>query len=92
MNPLLTPKQVAKLLSCTPSTIYSWVAGGTIPYYKIGRLIRFKLEDIEGWLEELRKDTSLPVIKPKINTLKTSSCDVNDVIRKAIDEVKENAV
>ena len=92
MNPLLTPKQIAELLSCTPSTIYSWVAGGTIPYYKIGRLIRFKLEEIEEWLGELRKNTSLPAIKPTINTLKTSSCDVDNVVRKAIDEVKGNEV
>ena len=90
MENLLTTKQVAKLLNCKESTIYFWKAGGTIPYYKIGSLIRFKLEDIVEWLVEQRNNTSLPAIKPKINTLKTNSYDVDGLIRKAIDEVKGN--
>jgi excisionase family DNA binding protein len=36
------------------STIYKHTMNGTIPYYKRGRMLFFKREEIEKWLMECR--------------------------------------
>jgi len=56
LKKLLTVKDVAKLLSVAQSTVYSWVLSGDIPYYKLGKAIRFKEEDVLQWLELHRRE------------------------------------
>ena len=53
-NPLLTEKQVAAYLSITPRHLYSWRMAGFIPYYKIGRAIRFRKAEVDQALERMR--------------------------------------
>ncbi len=50
MDKLLTIDELAEVLSVKKSTIYQWVHLGLIPHIKMGRLLRFKKEDIEKWL------------------------------------------
>ena len=52
MTSLLNPKEVAEMLGVKPSTIYQWTHTGYIPHMKLGKLVRFRLQDIERWLEE----------------------------------------
>jgi excisionase family DNA binding protein len=47
MERLLTVSEVAQLLQVKPSTVYTWVREGKIPHTKIGRLIRFTLDQIK---------------------------------------------
>lgn len=42
--------EVAEHLGVEKSTIYGWVHTREIPYYKVGRLVKFKPEEIEQWL------------------------------------------
>ena len=56
LKKLLTVKDVAKLLIVAQSTVYSWVLSGDIPYYKLGKAIRFKEEDVLQWLELHRRE------------------------------------
>jgi len=44
-------RDVAKILGVKPSTIYTWIKQGKIPHIRIGRLIRFTLEQIDGFLQ-----------------------------------------
>ena len=53
-NQLLTEKQVAAYLSITPRHLYSWRMAGFIPYYKIGRAIRFRRAEVEDALARMR--------------------------------------
>ena len=53
-NPLLTEKQVAAYLSITPRHLYSWRMAGFIPYYKIGRAIRFRKAEVDEALARMR--------------------------------------
>ncbi len=53
-NQLLTEKQVAAYLSITPRHLYSWRMAGFIPYYKIGRAIRFRKAEVDAALERMR--------------------------------------
>jgi len=50
MEKLLTIDELAKVLSVKKSTIYQWVHMGLIPHIKVGRLLRFREEDIQKWL------------------------------------------
>ena len=47
---------IAALLGVKVATIYAWVHTKQIPYYKIGRLVKFDLEQIEKWVQEKRVD------------------------------------
>jgi excisionase family DNA binding protein len=45
--PLITRKQVAELLSVSVRTVDRWMVSGVLPYYKIGKVVRFKVSDIQ---------------------------------------------
>jgi excisionase family DNA binding protein len=51
---LLTARQVASHLGFSPSTIVDWAEAGTVPAFKIGGRLRFRLSEVEAWLEERR--------------------------------------
>jgi len=53
-NPMLTEKQVAAYLGITPRHLYSWRMAGFIPYFKIGRAIRFRRAEVEAAPEGMR--------------------------------------
>lgn len=44
-------EETAKYLEIKVPTLYKWVHIKLIPYYKIGRLNKFKIKEIERWLE-----------------------------------------
>ena len=52
---LLTVSDVAVYLNIKQKTIYAKVSAGEIPHYKIGALIRFRLNEIDEWLSDCRK-------------------------------------
>ena len=43
---MFTAKELAKLLSVSPKTLYSYVSRNLIPHYKIETNVRFRGEDI----------------------------------------------
>lgn len=52
----LTTKELAVFFNTSLATIYRLIEGRRIPFYKIGRSIRFKMEDIQKYLEDNRVD------------------------------------
>lgn len=50
-EPLLRPEEVARLLACSPKTVYAWAASGSIPCVRLGRLIRFAPADVRRFVE-----------------------------------------
>lgn len=84
-------KAIAKYLGMKSSNIYSKVESREIPHYRIGRLVRFKLEEIEAWMEGQKK----PVVDVKVETRKVmgsfqkrSDPRIKGVVKKTIEEVK----
>jgi len=48
--------ELAKYLNVNPNTIHKMKKRGDLPYYKIGRATRFKIDDAKKYLEKQRKD------------------------------------
>lgn len=51
-NDLLTIHEIASYLKVKVSTVYAWIHQKRIPFLKIGRLVRFNLNDIVKWTED----------------------------------------
>jgi excisionase family DNA binding protein len=49
---LLKAIEVAEILGVTKRTVMSYKANGTLPYYQVGRVLRFRLADVEKHIEE----------------------------------------
>ena len=49
---------VADYLKISKNTVYSWVWQKRIPYYKVGRLLKFDLMKVDKWLESRSVDSS----------------------------------
>ncbi len=48
---LVDISQLSEIINIKKKTIYDWTHKGLIPYVKVGRLLRFDLNDIERWLK-----------------------------------------
>ena len=46
MNELLTTAEVAERLGCSPAAVRKWRAQGRLRAVKLGRLVRFRGEDV----------------------------------------------
>ena len=45
-------EELAELLSVVPRTIDRWTKSGDLKAYKLGRVVRFRRDDIESFLKE----------------------------------------
>ena len=50
MNRLLTVEELSDRLQVGRTTIYRWVATDFVPYFKVGRVVRFDEEAVKRWL------------------------------------------
>ena len=74
------------------SFLYSRVEAGDIPHYKIGRLIRFKKETFDDWMEGHRVEAvnSDKRAQRILRSIDKPNMDINRIVKKTIAEVKEN--
>lgn len=69
MDKLITEQQAAALLLVTPDTLNRWRRTGRGPVYvKVGRLVRYRLEDVENFVEACSVD---PQQEKKNNAIET---------------------
>ena len=83
-NRFLTIEEVSAYLGIKIKTLYAKLAG--IPHYKVGRLVRFRRQDIDVWMESQRRDVRSIDAKRLTRAHKKGS-DIDAVVRRAIDEV-----
>ncbi|MFI5304917.1 MAG: helix-turn-helix domain-containing protein [Nitrospiria bacterium] len=81
---LVTIKEVSQCLKVKVSTLYSWVYQGSIPFYKLNGLIRFNLEEINEWILRPKPGPQ----KRKVPLPSSKRLDIDDLVIKAIDDVK----
>lgn len=43
-------EEIAKHVGCSKDTIRAWIKG-TIPYHKVGRMYKFKISEVDAWIE-----------------------------------------
>jgi excisionase family DNA binding protein len=48
--------EIAEILGVKACTVYSWIHTKQIPHYKVGSLVKFRINDIEAWLKDRRVD------------------------------------
>ena len=51
MTKLLSPQELSDVLSISIETVYAWTSQKRIPYIKMGRLVRFNMDEVNKWLE-----------------------------------------
>jgi len=92
LKEFLTIGELSKYLNLKRSTLYGLVESGELPHYKIGRLIRFRKSDVDRWMEDHRRENIKLEEKAKriLKVINTSRMDVDRLIKKSIEEVKEN--
>jgi excisionase family DNA binding protein len=64
-DPILTVDQLAEYLGIRKQRIYEAVSRGTIPYFKVGKSLRFKKSSVDKWIES----KSVPVASPRFRPL-----------------------
>lgn len=54
MEKLITPEEAAEYSGVDVKTLAVWRCKGryNLPYYKIGRLIKYKMSDLVNWVEQ----------------------------------------
>ena len=50
----LSTNETARRLGLTPRTVYRFIDAGELPAYRIGRVIRVKVVDLEQFIESCR--------------------------------------
>jgi len=58
LEELITPKELSALLKVSKPWPYVMVKRGLLPYYKFGKVIRFRRADVEEFLERARVERS----------------------------------
>lgn len=60
---LLTPEEVAEILSVTTHTLAVWRCEGrySLPYIKTGRLVRYRADDVMAFIEARTQQSAPPV-------------------------------
>ena len=75
-------------LNVKVKTLYAMIYD--IPHYRVGKLIRFKKEEIEAWMENKKAKVDFktqPRKKREVSELANSQ--INRLIRKTIDQTKQ---
>lgn len=47
----LSLEEIAKHVGCSKDTIRAWIKKETIPYHKVGRMYKFKISEVDAWIE-----------------------------------------
>ena len=52
MRKLLTMDEASEYLGISKLTLYGWVSARKLGFVKVGRLVKFKQEQLDKWIEQ----------------------------------------
>ena len=52
---MITAREVAAYLSCSVSTVRRLAKRNKIPHYRLGKLVRFRRGEVDGWLASIHR-------------------------------------
>jgi excisionase family DNA binding protein len=84
----LTIDELSQYLGIKKSTLYAKVERREIPFYRVGRLIFFKKDEIDAFMDKCRVEC-FDIKKEAERVMKganRSRVDVNKVVKKAVEE------
>ena len=60
---LLNEEQAAEYLTVSPGTLAVWRSTGrySLPFVKVGRMVRYRLSDLNAWLEARSRESGATV-------------------------------
>ncbi len=47
----LSVEEIARHLGVSKDTIRAWIKKNSIPYHKVGRLYKFRVSEVDAWVE-----------------------------------------
>lgn len=47
----LSVDEIAEYLGVSKDTVYGWISARNMPAHRVGRLWKFKKDDIDGWVK-----------------------------------------
>ena len=50
-EPWVSVEQVASHLGVAKDSVYRWIEGKALPAHRVGRLWKFKLSEVDGWVQ-----------------------------------------
>jgi excisionase family DNA binding protein len=90
LKEFLTIGELSEYLNLKRSNLYTMVENGELPHYRIGRLIRFKKDEVNQWMEAHRRE-GINVDKKARGISKAINrpvVDITSIVKKSIAEVK----
>jgi excisionase family DNA binding protein len=86
----LTIDDLSEYLNIKKSTLYSLVENEELPHYKIGRLVRFRRDELDNWVGKHRRERTDAEKKAKdvLKGVRNPRIDVEKIAQKAVEEVK----
>ncbi len=52
MSRLLTMDETSEYLGISKLTLYGWVSARKLGFVKVGRLVKFKQQDLDKWIDQ----------------------------------------
>ena len=52
---LLKPPQAAEALAISPRKLWGMTASGEIPHVRIGRSVRYPVDDLQRWIDDQKE-------------------------------------
>ena len=101
MNEFLAVDELSQYLGIKKSSLYSMVEKREIPFYKIGRLVRFRKADIDAWAEGLKFEVVSPQAEarkiidqttPEIGYIVKKNLASTQISPRGIDELVKKAI
>ncbi len=87
---LLTPEDIATLLSISPRTVYDYAQKGKIPAIKMLGQWRFKESDIVDWIENMQSSGGNNLQTSFSSPDQVAKEEFDDVIRQIIDQLDDS--
>lgn len=66
MRKLLTMNEASEYLGISKLTLYGWVSERKLGFIKVGRLVKFKQEQLDRWIEQ-HTVKARPAIQERLN-------------------------
>jgi excisionase family DNA binding protein len=89
LKEFLNIEELSDYLNMRKSTLYSIVENKEIPFFRFGRLIRFKKQEIDDWVEEHREESINPAKGREIlGRVTNTRMDIDALVKNNIEEVK----